>query len=428
MYYVGIDIAKSFHIACVLGEDGNLLKKNFRIESEISCFDMLYQLLDTIDKDTSKFLIGMEATGLLFENLYIFLQKLGYNVVLLNPYQTTKFREMDTMKYVKNDNIDSQMIAALLKSGRYSQGYVSEDIYQAIKSLYRHKATLMEEMKKAKRQVSTTLAVVFPEFEQIIKDPFSVSGMALLDKYPTAKHYKGASADRILKVFRNIKGNNFNQQKAEELLNLALLSIYQGNAKDERAYVILSNLRRIKFLKEEIEQCEAQMFTLLNESNEATKSSITKDDEVYIADLVDNLRSIDGVADKTIFAILSECGDISRFKSGQAFIGFLGLYPTLQQSGNTTKYGKIAKRGAKLAKLAIYQAAVACVRHNNELKKIYLDKKSSGRAPKECIVIIARKLAMIIYSIYKNNTPYNPARVFLAESAKHKNTQASLGH
>lgn len=420
MYYVGIDIAKSFHIACVLGEDGNLLKKNFRVESEISCFDILYQLLDTIDKDTSKFLIGMEATGLLFENLYIFLQKLGYNVVLLNPYQTTRFREMETMKYVKNDNIDSQMIAALLKSGRYSQGYVSEDIYQAIKSLYRHKATLMEEFKKAKRQVSTTLAVVFPEFEQIIRDPFSVSGMALLNKYPTAKHYKGASAERILKVFRNIKGNNFNLEKADKLLNLALLSIYQGNAKDERAYVIHSNLRRITFLKEEIEQAEAQMFTLLNESDEATKSSLSKDDEVYISDLVDNLRSIDGVADKTIFAIISECGNISRFRSGQAFIGFLGLYPTLYQSGNSTKYGKIAKRGAKLAKLAIYQAAVACVRHNAELKKIYLDKKSSGRAPKECVVIIARKLAMIIYSIYKNNTPYNPARVF--------NTQASLGH
>ena len=420
MYYVGIDIAKSFHIACVLGEDGNLLKKNFRVESEISCFDMLYQLLDTIDKDTSNFLIGMEATGLLFENLYIFLEKLGYNVVLLNPYQTTKFREMDTMKYVKNDNIDSQMIAALLKSGRYSEGYVSEDIYQAIKSLYRHKATLMEEMKKAKRQVSTTLAVVFPEFEQIIRDPFSVSGMALLTKYPTAKHYKGASPDRILKVFRNIKGNNFNLEKADKLLGLALLSIYQGNAKDERAYVIHSNLRRIKFLKEEIEQCESQMFTLLNESEEATKSSISKDDEVYIADLVDNLRSIDGVADKTIFAIISECGNISRFRNGQAFIGFLGLYPTLYQSGNSTKYGKIAKRGAKLAKLAIYQAAIACVRHNAELKKIYLDKKSLGRAPKQCVVIIARKLAMIIYSIYKNNTPYNPARVF--------NTQASLGH
>jgi len=420
MKYVGIDIAKKFHIACVLDESNSYLKKNYRIESELTDFDMFYQVLELIDKDKSQFLIGMEATGLLFENLYIFLKKLGYSVVLLNPYQTTKFREMDTMKYVKNDNIDSQMIAALLKSGRYSEGYVSEDIYQAIKSLYRHKATLMQEMKSAKRQVSTTLAVVFPEFEQIIRDPFSVSGMALLNKYPTAKHYKGASGERILKVFRNIKGNNFNLNKANDLLDLAMTTVYQGNAKDERAYVILSNLRRISFLKEEIAQCESQMFTLLNESAQAVSISISKDEEVYIADLVDNLRSIDGVADKTIFAVLSECGDISRFRSGQAFIGFLGLYPTLHQSGNTTKYGRLAKRGAKLAKLAIYQAAIACVRHNAELKKVYLDKKSSGRAPKECVIVVARKLAMIIYSIYKNNTPYNPARVF--------NTQASLSH
>jgi transposase len=420
MYYVGIDIAKKFHIACVLDESSKLIVKNLRIESESSDFSLLHSELINITDDKSEFLIGMEATGTLFENLYLFLQKQGYNVVLLNPYQTTKFREMDTMKYVKNDNIDSQMIAALLKSGRYSEAYVSEELYQSIKSLYRHKATLMQEMKSAKRQVSTTLVVVFPEFEQIIKDPFSVSGMALLEKYPTAKHYKGASPDRILKVFRNIKGNNFNLQKASELLDLARLSIYQGNASDERAYVILSNLRRIKFLKDEIEACESQMFALLNESEQAVSTSISKDEEIYIADLVDNLRSIDGVADKTIFAVLSECGDIARFKSGQAFIGFLGLYPTLHQSGNTTKYGKLAKRGAKLAKMAIYQAAVACVRHNDELHKIYLDKKSAGRAPKECVIIVARKLAMIIYSIYKNNTPYNPARVF--------NAQASLSH
>ena len=418
MYYVGIDVAKQFHIACVLDDSNKYLVKNFRVESEITDFSMLHSELINITEDKSQFIIGMEATGTLFENLYLFLQKQGYNVVLLNPYQTTKFREMDTMKYVKNDNIDSQMIAALLKSGRYSEAYVSEELYQSIKSLYRHKATLMQEMKSAKRQVSTTLVVVFPKFEQIIKDPFSVSGMALLEKYPTAKHYKGASAERILKVFRNIKGNNFNLQKASDLLDLARLTIYQGNAKEERAYVILSNLRRIRFLKDEIEACEAQMFALLNDTNKTIETS--KEDEVYIADLVDNLRSIDGVADKTIFAVLSECGDISRFRSGQAFIGFLGLYPTLHQSGNSTKYGKLAKRGAKLAKLAIYQAAIACVRHNDELKKVYLDKKSSGRAPKECVIVVARKLAMIIYSIYKNNTPYNPARVF--------NTQASLSH
>ncbi len=417
MYYVGIDIAKKFHIASILDENNNIIKKNYRIESEISDFTLFGSMLCEIEQDKNSFIIGMEATGLLFENLYLSLKTQGFNVVLLNPYQTNRFREMDTMKYVKNDNIDSQMIAALLKSGRYSKAYVSEELYQSIKSLYRHKATLMDEMKKAKRQVSTTLAVVFPEFEQIIKDPFSVSGMALLEKYPTAKHYKHASGERILKVFRNIKGNNFNLEKANELLNLAITSIYQGNAKEERAYVILSNLRRIKFLKEEIINCESQMSELLDDTNKELDESISKDDEVYISQLVDNLRSIDGVSDKTIFAILSECGDINRFKDAKAFIGYLGLYPTLYQSGNSTKYGKLAKRGARLAKMAIYQASIAAIRHNDELKKLYLDKKSSGRASKECVIVVARKLAKIIYAIYKYNTPYNPIRVFSSKTS-----------
>lgn len=46
---------------------------------------------------------------------------------------------------------------------------MSEDIYQAIKYLYKHKSTWMDEMKKAKRQVNKTLALVSPKFEQIIK-------------------------------------------------------------------------------------------------------------------------------------------------------------------------------------------------------------------------------------------------------------------
>ena len=311
------------------------------------------------------------------------------------------------MKKVKNDNIDTLMIAALIKSGRYSKAYVSEDMYQSIKSLYRHKNNLLEEMKKHKRQISTLLAVVFPEMEQVIKDPFNVTGLALLEKYPTAKHYHHASAERILKTFRGIKGNNFNEQKAQKLLELARHSVYQGNGKDERAYVIKSHIRVIKLLQEELKELEHEMLKLFNE-----QVSLQKDEEQEIMDIIDNLRTIPGVSDKTIFALISECGDLSRFKNNSHLVGYLGLYPTLEQSGNKLTYGPIAKRGAKLAKKALYQSAIAAIRHNEQLNKLFKDKVSQGRAKKEAVVIVARKLAHIILAIYKNNVAYNPQRVF----------------
>jgi hypothetical protein len=43
----------------------------------------------------------------------------------------------------------------------------------------------------------------------------------------------------------------------------------------------------------------------------------------------------------------------------------------------------------------------------------FYDKVSSGKAKKEAVVIVARKLAHIILAIYKNNVAYNPQRVFV---------------
>ncbi len=408
MYYIGIDIAKSFHVACAIDMDNKVLFSSLKFNNDKKGFDKFLLNLNSLN-DKENLIIAMEATGIFFENIYLYLKEKGFNVILLNPYQTNRFREMDTMKKVKNDNIDALMIAALIKSGRYSKAYVSEDTYQGIKSLHRHKSSLQDELKKHKRQVSTLLAVVFPEMEQVIKDPFNITGLALLEKYPTAKHYHHASVDRILKTFRGIKGNNFNEEKANKLLELSRHSIYQGNGSDERAFVIQSHIRQIRFINNEIEGLENQMLFLFNQ-----QPKLDSNEEQEIIDIIDNLRTIPGVSDKTIFALMSECGDLARFPNQNSFIGYLGLYPTLEQSGNKTIHGSIAKRGAKLAKKALYQSAVASIRHNKELNKLFHDKVSLGRAKKEAIVIVARKLAHIILSIYKNNVAYNPKRVFVA--------------
>lgn len=409
MYYVGIDIAKRSHVACVLGEDNTVMIKPFEFLSNQSGFHKLLMHLQSLTCDLSDVIIGMEATGSLFENLYRYLKEFAYRVVLLNPYQTSKFREMDTMKKVKNDTIDSMMIAALIKSGRFSEGYVSDEQLQSLRELYRHKASLDDQMKALKRQTSTLLAVVFPELEEIMTDPFNVTGLMLLEKYPTAKHYEYASVDRILKTFRGIKGNNFNEAKALKLLELARCSIYSGAAKEARAMSIRSNIALIRLLQEQMRASDEEMLALFH----VQEHQATHEDKQEMSELIDNLRTIPGVGDKTILALLAECGNLDRFTDTKALVGFLGLYPTLEQSGGMIRHGRLAKRGAKLAKKAIFLASIAAIRHNAELRSVYMKYRSKGRAKKECVIIVARKLIAIIYAIYKRNTPYDPIRVFV---------------
>ena len=406
MYYVGIDIAKSFHVVTIIDENEvKVTQKPIRVTNCIDGFSKFITKLETISSNTNDFIIGLEATGIYGENLWEFLNSHGFNVKLLNPFQTTRYREQHTMKKVKNDNIDSWIIALFLKDGKYSSGYVTDDEYQSLRTLYRNRASIQSDMKEVKKRILTQVTVTFPELENFI-DIFSITGLALLDKYPTAHHYKHSSVDRILKIFRHIQGNSFNNQKAIEVLELAKNSIYSGKAKDARAIAIKSSIRLLKIYQEELSILEEEILALLE------KNGIKEEKDVPTNSLIENLKTIPGVSSKTIAAVISECGDLSRFKTPIKFIGYLGLFPTENSSGNSKSTGHLSKRGSSLAKHALYMASVSCLLHNKELKQYYDTKKSQGKSKQEGLIAVSRKLATIIYSIFRYNTPYNPSRVF----------------
>ena len=412
MYFVGIDIAKSFHVVSVIDdEETKIISKPFKIKNDAKGFDKLLTILNSISLEVKDFTVGLEATGIYGENLLEFLISKGYSVKLLNPFQTSRYREQITLKKVKNDEIDSLVIALLLKNGKFSSGYVTDDEYQSLRTLYRNRASIQSDMKDVKKRILTQITVTFPEFEGFIK-PFTVSGLALLDKYPTAHHYKHSSVDRVMKLFRHIQGNNFTQEKALKLLELSKESIYSGKAKDARAIAIRSTIRLLRMYLSELDIIEAEILSLLDSSSTTTTVNEAEQEVKKADNLIANLKTIPGVADKTIAALMSECGDLTRFPTIPKFIGYLGLFPTENSSGNSKSIGHLSKRGSSLAKHALYMSAVSCLIHNTQLKQLYDTKRSQGKSKKEALVAVSRKIAVIIYSIVKYNVPYNPDRVF----------------
>lgn len=407
MYYVGIDIAKNFHVVSVLdAHERKVFSKAVQITNSKDGYSKLLARLESISSNVHDFIIGLEATGIYGENLWEFLNTYGYDVKLLNPFQVKRYREQHTMKKVKNDNIDSWIIALFLKDGKYSSGYITDEEYQSLRTLYRNRASVQSDMKELKKRILMQVAVSFPEFESFM-DTFSISGLALLDKYPTAKHYKHSSIDRIMKIFRHIQGNNFNSQKAQRLLELARDSVYSGKAKDARAISIRSSIRLLRTYHKELSVLEDEILALLE------KKGIKEEKDVPSNSLIDNLSTIPGVSSKTIAAVISECGDLTRFPSVTKFIGYLGLFPTENSSGKSHSIGHLSKRGSSLAKHALYMSSVSCMIHNPELKQYYDTKRSQGKSKQEGLIAVSRKLATIIYSIFRHNTPYDPTRVFL---------------
>jgi transposase len=403
MYYVGIDVAKEKHYVCVLNEDKELACKPFWIYSDITGLNELVKRLTELSTDFSQFLLAIESTGAFSENIYEYLTDIELKTILLNSYQTAKYRDFSTMKKVKNDSIDAYVIAELIATGKYKESHISSETYHTLKVLNRLKKSLDEKIKTIQREISTVMAIVNPEITLVFKNIFTKTALAIIKEYPTAKDLQTTTSKKLCKLFRNIKGNNFNEDKAKILIENAINSIYSGKSKYARSLMITTNITILELLIQEKSFLENEIQTLIDNNSD---SNFTNG--------VENLKTIPGVANKTISAILGECGDLTRFDSAKSFIGYLGLYPTQYQSGNSHTIGRLAQRGIPIAKHALYMSAVASVLHNEQLRKIFRDKVSSGKSKKESLIIIAKKIATMIYSMFKYNTKYNPNRVLVS--------------
>lgn len=401
MYYIGIDVAKDKHYVCILDKDGELVVKPFWIYSDILGLQELEKRISELSLDRDDFIFGIESTGAFSENLYSYLTDSDYKVILLNSYQTAKYRDFSTLKKVKNDSIDAYVIAELIATGKYKASYISSEDYHSLKVLNRLKKSLDDKIKTIKREISTVVAITNPEITKVFPNIFTKTAIVIIKEYPTSVDLKKTSIKRLLKLFRGIKGNNFNEVKAQHLIDLANSSIYSGRANDTRSLMIKTNIKILELYLQEKEYIESQINDLIDTQFEDVASNI------------EHIKSIPGVSDKTISAIIGECGNLKRFNDVKSFISYLGLYPTLYQSGNASKTGQLAKRGIPIAKHALYLAAVASIRHNTELNKLFHDRVSAGKSKKEALIIVAKKLASIIYSLFKYNQSYNPNRVFI---------------
>ena len=114
MYYVGVDIAKDKHYVCILDDAKELACKPFWIYSDILGLRELLKRISDLSLDSDDFIIGIESTGAFSENFYSYITDADYKVILLNSYQTSKYRDFSTLKKIKNDSIDAYVIAAYI--------------------------------------------------------------------------------------------------------------------------------------------------------------------------------------------------------------------------------------------------------------------------------------------------------------------------
>lgn len=122
------------------------------------------------------------------------------------------------------------------------------------------------------------------------------------------------------------------------------------------------------------------------------------------------LESIPGIGQATIARLLAFVGDVQRFEHAKTLAAFVGLNPTVHQSGSSVK-GKphLSKKGNAVIRSALYMPAIVARRYNPVIKEFAERLKKAGKPNMVIIGAVMRKLLHIIYGVLKSGRPFDPA-------------------
>lgn len=119
------------------------------------------------------------------------------------------------------------------------------------------------------------------------------------------------------------------------------------------------------------------------------------------------LDTIPGVGELLGLTLASEIGDVARFGSPRKLIGYAGLAPKINQSGDRSRTGALSKAGSRTLRWAAVEAAQHAWRPTNPWHQLYIDLAvRAGKNPAKSAV--ARKILIAAWHILARQQPFTP--------------------
>ena len=388
MFYLGIDIAKNTHVASLIDEKGKNIFKGFSFSNST---DGGKSLLEIIKKyvDFSDVTVGMEATGHYWLSIYSFLYDYDFHSIhVINPIQTDGWRKSTEIRKRKNDIIDSVLIADLIRYGDFVETSLSNEDLFSLRNICRMRNYLVQSTGDLKRKIICVLDQVFPEYQSIFSNTFGTTSKQLLLDFSSPADFEELSVDVLTETLESLSRKRIGQSTAEKLNNYTKNSFGITFSRESFTFQLKLLIEQIKFIEGQIKDCETKIKELMKKIN----SPIT---------------TIPGIGTVLGAVILSEFGDINRFDKPSQLVAYAGIDATVSQSGEYEgTHNVMSKRGSPYLRKALFQAALVASNSDPVLKAYYQKKRAEGKHHKTCIGAIARKLCNIIYSVLKNDKPY----------------------
>jgi transposase len=382
--FVGIDVAKFTHYACVTDAANKILVEPFSFTNDLDGFQNLKKKIRKyVTKDV---VVGLEATSKYGDNLIAYLSENGYSIALINPIQTSGIRRKQ-VRNTKTDKVDSKIICQYLIQNDYRLLKREELSTLELRSLCRFRQTLKKSNARLKTQIVHCLDSVFPEYHTLFSTVHGKGSYAVLRQFPSSSEIAKADVRTLSTLLREASRGHFNRAKAEELKALAQKSV--GMKSYDSGFALRNSIDQVTLIEAQLNELEKRI------------------EEMFFA-MNSVLQTVPGIGALNGAMILSEIGDIKRFSNPNQLIAFAGLDPTVRQSGTfRADSGKMSKRGSPVLRYALVNAAWNVSLNNDTFKTYYEEKLSQKTGHYKALGHVAGKLCRVIFKMLKDNVTFN---------------------
>ena len=130
--------------------------------------------------------------------------------------------------------------------------------------------------------------------------------------------------------------------------------------------------------------------------------------EPDLARRLKNIKTAKGLGDMTILTVLSETRCFEFVTNQKQLTSYAGFDIVFHDSGLKKGKTSISKKGNTFIRKALFMPALSACRANPHMKELYKRLVAKGKNKKLAIIAVARKLLLLIYTLWKSNSPYIP--------------------
>jgi transposase len=305
------------------------------------------QYLETVLKKYAPDLVVIEACSIAGW-VHDVCSPLGFEVLVCNPAQ-----EAWKWKHIKRktDRDDALKIAKLAALEQLVPVYIPGREQREYRSLVKYRKTLLGRLNRVQNNIRSVFA------------------------------QRGIPMTRGQQAWALERRDDLNAHR-KPLADCSLAELWRGELDLE--------LEELEQLGEQLSQIEQKLKVLA-----------AADERVKL------LQTIPGVGRKTAEVVVAYLDDACRFKNSRQVSSYAGLVPRRYQSGIMDRQGCIHKRGPRLLRTALVEAAWLMLRYNPWAMELY-ERLCSGQKTrrKKAIVAIARKLLVCCWVMLLRKEPW----------------------